>query len=165
MNRVFNGAIAAALAATLGGAPVARAALAPEGTLRWLGTGVQVYACQRDGSWTFERPDATLTNDVGQNQGHHGAGPSWQALDGSVVYGTALVSIPSPRPGAVAWLVLRASKHEGSGQMSDVAYVLRTDTEGGAAPATGCDPAHDGAEARVPYHATYTFLLEPGKTG
>ena len=161
MNRLSDVAVAGCLAATLGGASALQAAPAPEGVLRWTGTGVQVYACKRDGdhaAWALERPDAALTDATGQDEGHHGAGPSWKSIDGSVVYGTVLVSMPSPVAGSVPWLVLRASKHEGSGRMSAIAYVLRTDTQGGAAPATGCDPAHDGAETRVPYHATYTFL-------
>ena len=36
--------------------------------------------------------------------------------------------------------------------------ILRVDTHGGVAPAPGCDAAHAGEEARVPYTATYLFL-------
>ena len=36
--------------------------------------------------------------------------------------------------------------------------VLRIATNGGVAPAQGCDEAHSGQEARVPYTATYVFL-------
>ncbi len=165
MTKLCDVAIAGCLAATFGGASALHAAPAPEGVLRWIGTGVQVYDCKRNGdraAWTLQRPDAALTDAAGQAEGHHGAGPSWKSTDGSVVYGTVMVSMPSPVAGSVPWLVLRASKHEGSGQMSNIVYVLRTNTEGGAAPATGCDPAHDGAETRVAYHATYTFLVEPG---
>ena len=145
--------------------PPARAA---DTVLRWDATGVQVYQCKREGdhtAWAFIRPEATLTGVGGQVEARHGAGPSWTSPDGSVVYGTVLTSIPAPAAGAVPWLVLRASRHVGTGRMSGVAFVLRTDTDGGAAPPGGCDTGHDGAEARVPYRATYTFLIEPGAIG
>ncbi len=154
------------LAAAIGCTPGAGAATLPDGVLRWTGAGVQVYACKRDGdhaAWAFERPDATLTDSSSRVEARHGAGPSWTSIDGSVVYGDVVTSVPSPVAGAVPWLVVRASRHEGAGSMSDIAFVLRTDTAGGAAPATGCDVAHDGTEARVPYKATYTFLAAPGQ--
>ena len=44
------------------------------------------------------------------------------------------------------------------GLLDKVAYVVRSGTAGGAAPATGCDAAHANAESRVPYSATYTFF-------
>ena len=133
------------------------------GVVRWVGTGSQVYACKREGdrfAWALQRPEATLTDAGGTLQGGHGAGPSWTALDGSTVFGAVVTVVPSPVPGAVPWLVLRASRHAGDGMMSDVGYVLRTDTEGGTVPISGCDPSRDGMEERRPYHATYTFLPE-----
>lgn len=41
--------------------------------------------------------------------------------------------------------------------MSEVTYIQRLDTQGGLAPATGCDAAHEGATARIGYTATYYF--------
>jgi hypothetical protein len=38
-----------------------------------------------------------------------------------------------------------------------VKFIQRVQTEGGAAPATGCDADHPGATARVPYTAVYHF--------
>ena len=142
----------------------AQAAESQPGVLRWNATGVQIYACKDAGGravWTFEHPEAVLVDETGRVVLHHGAGPSWTANDGSVLFGAVLTSVPSPDAGSVPWLVLRASKHEGAGLMTGVAFVLRTDTKGGVAPASGCDPAHAGAESRVPYTATYTFLVEP----
>ncbi len=146
-------------------APRAQAATPVDGVMRWIGTGSQVYACKRDGerfAWTLQRPDALLTDVDGTVQGEHGAGPSWTATDGSKVFGTVVTSVPAPARGAIPWLVLRASQHIGSGLLSGVGYVLRTDTQGGAIPSTGCDAAHEGSEERRPYQATYTFLVEPG---
>ena len=73
--------------------------------------------------------------------------------------GAALTSVPAPTPGAIPWLVLRASRHVGSGLMIGAGHVLRT--ESGTAPAAGCDAAHVGAEEGRPYRATCTLLVEP----
>ncbi|HEY1411446.1 MAG TPA: DUF3455 domain-containing protein [Rhodopila sp.] len=125
------------------------------------GKGVQVYACTQADTgfaWHLTGPDALLTDAAGRVVGHHFAGPSWQAKDGSTIVGESLVSSAAPKPGAVPWLVLRVKSHSGSGALASVAYVVRSHTVGGVAPATGCDQAHAGAESRVPYTATYTFF-------
>jgi hypothetical protein len=130
--------------------------------LSWHGSGTQVYACElRTGGygWTFERPDATLSNSSGTTEAHHGAGPSWTATDGSKVVGKVIASMPSPAEGAVPWLALQASAHSGHGVLDSAAFILRTDTAGGVAPSSGCDEAHAGATVKVPYHATYSFVL------
>ncbi|HKT27541.1 DUF3455 domain-containing protein [Dyella sp.] len=123
--------------------------------------GVQIYSCKDAGNsyaWTLKGPDATLSDAKGHAIGRHFAGPSWQAEDGSVVVGEMLSASPSPDAGAVAWLVLHAKSHSGKGDMASVQYIVRTRTEGGAAPATGCDAAHASAEVRVPYSAVYLFF-------
>ena len=125
------------------------------------GKGVQIYGCARVGpsyAWTLTGPEATLTDAEGHPAGHHFAGPSWQAEDGSVVVGEALVASPAPGGGAIPWVVLRAKEHKGEGRFAAVAYVTRSATVGGTAPAAGCDAAHAGAERRVDYSATYTFF-------
>ena len=137
----------------------AQAAMSATKVVRWLGTGFQVYACKRDGerfAWALQGPDATLTDPDGRRQGEHRVGPSWTALDGSTVFGSVVTAVQSPVPGAIPWLVLRASRHAGDGLMSGVTYVFRTDTEGGTAPVSGCDESHDAIEERKPYRATYT---------
>ena len=108
--------------------------------LRWTGEGEQVYACRATDThyqWVLERPAATLIDDSGRRRGIHGEGPSWHADDGSIVYARAITTIPSPNPDAVPWLVLRASAHDGAGILAKVDYILRTETKGGVAPATG----------------------------
>jgi hypothetical protein len=47
---------------------------------------------------------------------------------------------------------------EGSSVFTQAKGILRIATNGGVAPAQGCDEAHAGQEARVPYTATYVFL-------
>ncbi len=129
--------------------------------MRFTGTGAQVYVCSGSGdqfAWTLKAPDATLTDAHKKVVGKHFAGPTWQAQDGSSVVGEAIVTSPSPAAGAIPWLVLHAKSHSGSCMMSDVAYIVRTNTKGGVAPTSGCDSSHSGAEKRVSYSATYLFL-------
>jgi len=53
-------------------------------------------------------------------------------------------------------------EHEGSGTLSAVAYIRRTETKGGVAPGAGCDASHLSEQARTRYSATYQFF-SPGK--
>jgi hypothetical protein len=128
------------------------------------GEGVQVYSCQMIGddyAWTLKGPDAVLRDGIGRTVGRHFAGPSWEAQDGSIVVGEPLIASPAPQAGAVPWLVLKAKSHAGAGRFANVAYVVRSATQGGAAPATGCDAAHAQKESRQPYSATYTLFPQP----
>jgi hypothetical protein len=125
------------------------------------GRGVQIYTCAAQGgqtAWRLKAPDADLFDAQGHLAGHHSAGPSWRAADGSTVTGEKLVDSAAPAPGAVPWLVLHAKSHSGSGVFTGVSTITRSQTEGGAAPKTGCDSAHKGAETRIPYSAIYTFF-------
>ncbi len=125
------------------------------------GKGVQIYTCKasNDGyAWSLKAPDASLHDAKGNVIGKHFAGPSWQASDGSVVVGEPLNVSPSPNAGAIAWIVLQAKSHSGNGEMTNVQYIVRTRTEGGVAPASGCDAGHAGNEVRVPYSAVYLFF-------
>jgi hypothetical protein len=125
------------------------------------GKGAQVYNCTQVGTgfaWHLTAPDALLTDTAGHVVGHHFAGPSWQVNDGSTIVGEPLVSSAAPKLRAVPWLVLHVKSRSGAGEFASVIYVVRSDTVGGVAPATGCDQAHSGAELRVPYTATYTFF-------
>lgn len=126
-----------------------------------LGKGVQIYGCtqtERGYTWRLKGPDAVLMDVAGRRIGDHFAGPSWRAEDGSTVIGEALTAAQAPQAGAIPWLVLRAKSPPVSGLFAGVSYIVRSATEGGAAPATGCDQAHAGAEARVDYSATYIFF-------
>jgi hypothetical protein len=125
------------------------------------GTGAQVYTCEASPSgfgWRLKEPQATLLDDAGAEVGRHFAGPTWQARDGSTVVGEVMVSNPPPQPNSIPWLLLRAKSHSGSGAFASVDYIARIHTEGGLAPASGCDAAHTGAESRVPYNALYVFF-------
>jgi hypothetical protein len=125
--------------------------------------GAQVYACRTaaDGAyqWTLTGPKALLVNDDGSDFGMHGAGPSWTAADGSSIRADGAHPLAVvKRTGAVPALMLKVVSSTGSGALSGVQFVRRADTEGGLAPATGCDAAHAGATTAVHYSAVYTFF-------
>ena len=124
------------------------------------GKGVQIYTCQLLANvpqWVFQAPEATLTDSTGNPVGTHGAGPIWTSRDGSSVKGEVLQKSASPEPTAIPWLLLKAASVSGSGIMTKVEFIRRSDTRGGIAPTTGCDAEHLNATIRVPYTATYTF--------
>jgi Protein of unknown function (DUF3455) len=126
--------------------------------------GVQIYTCENAGDgyrWTFIAPDAALFDETGRQIGTHFAGPSWQLLDTSKIIGEVVAQAPAPEPHAIAWLLLRAKSHEGSGVLAGAELVRRTDTLGGAAPSTACDAAQAGTQARMRYTAHYLFYAAP----
>lgn len=120
--------------------------------------GVQVYACEaRNGgtlAWVFKGPEALLFDAAGRQVGTHGAGPHWLLADGSKTVGSVAGTAPAPRPGAIPWLLLRATPEAAPGRLRDAAWIRRFDTEGGTAPAGRCEP---GDAARMRYSARYTF--------
>jgi hypothetical protein len=137
----------------------------PQGTtllLEVIADGVQIYACEAkdDGfEWTFKGPEASLFDEQGRQLGTHFGGPTWKLDDGSVVVGEVVAKADAPEPGAIPWLLLRANSHEGSGQLSTVAFIRRAKTKGGAAPAAGCDASHLSEQARMRYSAEYQFFI------
>ena len=123
------------------------------------GKGVQIYTCQQSATgmeWVFQAPEATLTDANGKPAGTHSAGPIWKSIDGSTIKGEVLQKSASPEPDAIPWLLLKATPVSGSGILTKVEFIRRSDTHGGIAP-TGCGGWHPGAVSRVAYTATYTF--------
>ena len=125
-------------------------------------SGVQVYEC-RVGSapgtsaWMFVAPEAQLFDAGGHGVGQHGAGPFWMANDGSRIVGTLRARMDAPDAGAIPWLLLRTHSTGGPGAFEHVTNIVRLNTEGGAAPASGCTPDSTGVQVRVPYRADYRF--------
>lgn len=123
-------------------------------------SGTQNYVCSpgKDGaapSWTLEGPHALVN--VGRDVvGIHFAGPSWQALDGSLVKGTKVAAADAPKPGALPWLLL-SGMPSGAGTFGAITYIQRLETAGGVAPASGCDAGHIGVKVLVPYKTNYYF--------
>ena len=135
----------------------------PDATLEasFAARGVQIYSCAASPAggapvWTLKAPHAVLFKGF-ETAAIHFAGPSWQANDGSLVTGTRTAGDPGPDPTAIPWLLLKAATNVGPGLFADVTWIQRLDTEGGAAPATGCDAQHVGAQVLVPYRANYFF--------
>ena len=148
------------------------------------GAGVQIYTCTPSGgaggaagsgadagaisySWVLKGPDAKLYDATGAQVGTHGIGPAWTSSDGSVVNGTKVeqVNAPATAPGAIPWLLLRASSTTGTGVFSNVTYVQRLNTSGGVAPATGCGASTSGTDTSVAYTADYYFYTGGGVGG
>ncbi len=128
--------------------------------------GVQIYECRarKDGTgveWAFVAPDADLFDAYGMPIGRHGAGPYWQARDGSRVVGSvkARADAPNPgaNPGAIPWLLLTTKSTAAQGAFSATTSIQRVNTVGGVAPATGCNADATGKSTRVPYTADYVF--------
>lgn len=140
--------------------------LVPQGEkprLHLAARGVQIYECRRvDGvqpAWLFVAPEARLYDDHGRPAGRHGAGPHWQAEDGSRIIGTLVAKVvPRDEDDAIPWLLLRTRTTEGSGQLSGITSVQRIHTSGGTSPAETCSEATLGRVARVPYTAEYVFF-------
>lgn len=123
--------------------------------------GVQVYICEgkQDGfEWKYKVPEANLFDKQGQQIGTHTDGPIWKIDDGSQVAGEVVARASAPEPGAIQWLLLRAKSHQGSGTLSQAAFIRRADTRGGEPPKTGCDASHLSQVARMRYSATYQFF-------
>jgi hypothetical protein len=128
------------------------------------GDGVQIYTCASMPAatkWVFKAPDAKLLDESGKLIGSHFAGPTWKLNDGSQVQGELIANRPSPEGDSVPWLLLRAKAGTATGTLANVAFIRRTETRGGAAPASGCDSSQDaGKSAQVHYTATYTFYSD-----
>jgi hypothetical protein len=145
--------------------PELPAPLRPTGLSAYLevsATGVQIYTCGRNdaGAWTwmFKAPEAALLDAQQTQIGKHYAGPSWEGMQGGKIVGAVKGNAPAPTAGAIPWLLLDVTSREGSSVFTQAKGVLRISTNGGGAPAQGCDEAHASQEARVPYTATYVFL-------
>lgn len=125
--------------------------------------GVQIYACEQTADrwgWSFKGPEATLFDAAGRQLGTHGAGPHWLLADGSRITGRVEGSAPAPVPGAIPWLLLRATPTDAPGALPPVTWVRRFDTRGGRAPAEACDAARAGTVQRMRYSAAYGFYAE-----
>jgi Protein of unknown function (DUF3455) len=132
------------------------------------GKGVQIYQCQSvttNGtttfSWTFVKPQATLTTDNGQVITHF-VGPTWKASDGSEVTGKAVAKDPvDPLPADakdIQQLLLKATPVV-PGILGATTYIQRLNTKGGTQPPTAeCKAQTAGKVKEVPYKADYVFF-------
>lgn len=133
---------------------------------QWSARGVQIYECRAEGDafvWGFVEPRADLLDAAGRVVGHHGAGPFWQAADGSRIVGRvkARADAPQGAGAAIPWLLLVTQRRGPvqQGMLTEVHRVQRLNTEGGLAPAVGCDRERLGQRTEVPYRADYLFFV------
>lgn len=122
-------------------------------------SGVQIYSCEFDSQhrlgWVFKSPQATLFDASGHAVVRHGAGPSWEAEDGSRIQGRVLAQQPSATPASIPQLLLETHGTAGSGTLSAIRYVQRVHTVGGLAPSATCSTEHESGSS--PYLANYVF--------
>jgi hypothetical protein len=142
--------------------PEARAAL------ELYAEGTQNYQCMATDAgsfaWTLVGPDANLYQCApgGELIGKHFAGPTWQrAADGSKFVGNGPLAAKAPSPEDavhdVPWLLIPQKPQTAGSSFAAFSHVQRVNTVGGVAPKDGCGATNAGAEAKVPYHATYIF--------
>lgn len=125
-------------------------------------TGYQVYVCQTGAdqklAWVLKGPEADLHDANGAIIGSHFAGPTWKHNDGSEVKGKVVAKADAPEPDSIAWLLLNATGHSGSGIFSRVTTIQRVHTKAGQPPqASTCDASKQGTESKSPYSADYYF--------
>lgn len=146
------------------------------------GFGTQNYECQPVRSlgrvdWVLFTPQATLFGDRDEQLTTHFLSPNpeengivvrvaWQdSRDTSIVWGRAIESSVDPnfvKAGAIPWLKIEKIGAQagptGGDKLSRTTFIQRLNTDGGAAPSTGCDrPTDIGNKAFVPYAADYFF--------
>ena len=102
-------------------------------------------------------PEAALFDARGNPIGRHGAGPQWQANDGSTIRATVKERANAPISGAIPWLLLTARTVGPEGMFSKVTSIQRLNTVGGVAPAAPCTRDTAATQARVDYTADYYF--------
>jgi hypothetical protein len=152
-------------------------------------TGTQNYVCLPSGSgfaWSLFTPAATLFDDDHSPLITHYFGPNpfedgttravWRhSRDASRVWGRAVESSTDPQfveSGAIPWLLVKVKDvgaqagPTGGRNLTDTTYIQRVNTQGGAAPGSGCDqPSDVGHRAFVPYSAGYVFYEKVKRPG
>jgi Protein of unknown function (DUF3455) len=122
-------------------------------------SGVQIYSCEFDAQhrlgWVFKSPQATLFDASGHAVVRHGAGPSWEADDGSRIVGHVIAQRPSETPASIPQLLLETRSTSGAGSLSAIRFVQRVHTVGGMMPPAACSTEHETGSS--PYLAVYVF--------
>jgi hypothetical protein len=131
-------------------------------TMWTVGRGELTYECREKKDmagqfeWAFAGPVATLYAADQKAVGRYYAGPTWEANDGSKVTGKQVAVAPGGA-GNIPLQLVKAEPAMGRGAMQGVAYIQRLNTQGGVAPAAGCDATAKGKRQQVSYAADYVF--------
>ena len=139
-----------------------RAPVGARQTMWTVGRGELTYECREKKDmagafeWAFVGPVATLYGADQAAVGKYYAGPTWEAKDGSRVTGKQVAVAPGGT-GNIPLQLVKADPAMGMGAMQGVAYIQRLNTQGGVAPAGGCDAQARGKRQQVAYSADYVF--------
>lgn len=121
--------------------------------------GVQIYRWNVvTQTWDLVAPQAGLFAEEGYHGeiGTHYVGPTWESKSGSKVEARRVPGTGcTPDSTAIAWLLLKQIRTEGSGIFSKVTFIQRVNTAGGLAPST--PGIFDGEIKESPYTAEYYF--------
>jgi hypothetical protein len=129
--------------------------------------GVQVYkaVAAKSGqlAWAFEAPLADLVDGQGGKAGYHYEGPTWEAIDGSMVIwdkAEKINAVQAPNSKEdIPWLLIKVKAAGGkAGAFSPVVFVQRLQTAGGKSPVDA--PQRAGTKIGVVYRADYYFYCK-----
>lgn len=121
--------------------------------------GVQIYKWTVvTQTWDLVAPQAGLFAEEGYHGeiGTHYVGPTWESKSGSKVEARRVLGTGcTPDPTAIAWLLLKQIRIEGSGIFGKVTFIQRVNTVGGLVPST--PGTFDGEIRESAYTAEYYF--------
>jgi hypothetical protein len=121
--------------------------------------GVQIYKWNLvTQTWGLVAPQAGLFAEEGYHGeiGTHYVGPKWESKSGSLVEAGRVPGTGcTPDPTAIAWILLKQIRTQGSGIFAKVTFIQRVNTVGGLAPSTPGE--FDGQIKESPYTAEYYF--------
>ena len=122
--------------------------------------GVQIYRCTAPGTWSPVAPRANVYDDNGKLIMTHGAGPHWQARDGSRVVASRVDGV-TVDTSAIQWLLLKkasATAGPDGDKLMATTFIQRVNTVGGLAPAAAtCTTETVGNLAETYYETDYVF--------
>lgn len=134
---------------------------APEGHepfLQLAGRGAMVFRCEsheREWLWVFRQPEADLRGSDGRVVARHGAGFSFEHVDGSRLVGTIAAYDDPPSRADLRWLLFTTRSY-GRGALTPVTHVQRINTAGGMPP-EHCEASQRNQLLRVDFSADFLF--------
>ena len=125
------------------------------------GSGTMVYECRVDPTmpnrfaWSLVGPEVVLFDRDGKRVGRYARGPVFE-VHGSLLPAQVMTFHDALKPTDAPWLLIAASRM-GEGFFAGVTRVQQINTRSGAVPATPCDEARAGQQARIDFAADYYF--------
>jgi hypothetical protein len=132
-------------------------------------SGVQIYECRAlltnpdRFAWQAVAPDVTLADPgTGGDVAVLRSVDLWNSLTDRSSVSAVLRATQSAGTRNLPWTYMRAIPTAADGMFAGVTSIQRVNTNGGAAPATGCAADTAGSESRVPFSAEYYFYKPRG---